>query len=68
MNSRDPNGLVNRVFRIPVFVQGSMFPFLADRFPGMALKVREYTGSDDEEEPIGALEREEVDSDVLASR
>jgi branched-chain amino acid transport system permease protein len=66
--ARDPNGLVNRAFRIPVFVQGSLFPLLSDRFPGMALKVREYTGGDDDDEPIGALEREEVDSDALASR
>ncbi len=41
---RDPNGLANKLFRFPVFVQGTVFPFLADRFPGMALKVRDQGG------------------------
>ena len=69
---RDPNGLSNRIFLLPKYVQETIFPALAERFPGMALKVREYTGGDDEDdEPVAspyAQDREEVDSDALASR
>jgi len=74
---RDPNGLSNRIFMIPRWIQGTLFPTLAERFPGMALKVREYgVGNDDEDEAIGepagakadSSADEEVDSDAVAAR
>ncbi|MFL6156666.1 MAG: ABC transporter permease subunit [Marmoricola sp.] len=76
---RDPNGLANRVFLIPRWIQGTLFPVLADRFPGMALKVRDFAGGDqpddEDDEPIGgppgahvATYEEEVDSDAVAAR
>jgi len=73
---RDPNGLSNKLFRFPHWIQGTVFPFLADRFPGMALKARElsaresdededlYLDEDDAESP----DHEEVDSDAVAAR
>lgn len=77
----EPNGLVSVGFRVPRLIQERLFPALAERFPGMALKVRDFTGAEkgDEDEPIGppggahlaGAERakaEEVDTDVLASR
>jgi len=70
----EPNGLVNLVFRIPRLVQDNLFPALAERFPGMALKVRDFAGGDNEDEPVGSPygetehESGEVDSDAVAAR
>jgi len=75
---RDPNGLANRVFMVPRWIQGTLFPALSDRFPGMALKVRDFAGGDlqdGDDEVIGAPGAhaaeptdEEVDSDAVAAR
>lgn len=75
---RDPNGLSNRIFLIPRWIQGTLFPTLAERFPGMALKVRDINSTDrekEEDEAIGGpydepvtAGAEEVDSDAVAAR
>ena len=60
--ARDPNGLANKLFQIPVRVKDDLYPALANRFPGIAMRMP-GTGSSDV--PVS---REEVDADVLASR
>jgi len=72
---RDPNGLANRLFGFPRFVQGTVYPFLADRFPGMALRTREPGVRDHpgEDESIALddeadHDNEGVDSDAVAAR
>ncbi|RNL80107.1 ABC transporter permease subunit [Nocardioides marmorisolisilvae] len=72
---RNPNGLMFWVFKIPSWIQGGLFPVLADRFPGMALKVRDFAGGDRDDEVIGEpggahahRDEEEVDSDAVAAR
>jgi branched-chain amino acid transport system permease protein len=72
---RDPNGIANYLFRIPSWIQGSIYPALAERYPGMALRSRdvddldgevigEVTGADSGSEQNSG----EVDSDAFASR
>jgi branched-chain amino acid transport system permease protein len=64
----EPNGLVSLIYRVPRLIQERLYPVLAERYPGMALRPRAA-----DEEVIGdtgelpAIE-EEVESDVLASR
>jgi branched-chain amino acid transport system permease protein len=62
-----PNGLANFGFEFPKWIQGSVYPTLADRYPGMALRSRDPFGSDNDDEPIAAS-HEEVDTDAFASR
>jgi len=38
---RDPNGLANRVFGLRPWIEGTAYPVLARRFPGMALDKRD---------------------------
>lgn len=38
---RDPNGLANRVFGLRPWIEGTVYPVLARRFPGMALDKRD---------------------------
>ncbi|MGO4255386.1 ABC transporter permease [Marmoricola sp. RAF53] len=49
--ARDPNGLANKLFQIPGWIMNWLYPWLAERFPGMALLLREEP---EEEEPVGA--------------
>jgi branched-chain amino acid transport system permease protein len=51
---RDPNGLANRMFLVPRWISGRLYPLLAGRFPGMALRRSE--------------EQEGTDADVFASQ
>lgn len=69
--ARDPNGLANKAFQIPRWVQDKVIPVLADRFPAMALRLP-WMGSGENDElgstahaPAG---QEEVDSDAVAAR
>ena len=63
---RDPNGLANKLFGFNTWVMDRLYPVLADRYPGMALRGR----ADDELEPIAELEDqgEEVERDVAVAR
>ncbi len=70
---RDPNGLANRLFGFPRLVTGRLYPFLAERFPGMALRTRDPGIRDraDEDESIAPdtdHDHEGVDSDAVAAR
>ncbi|MCX6396385.1 MAG: ABC transporter permease [Propionibacteriales bacterium] len=68
---RDPNGLANKLFGFPRWIQTTVYPFLAGRYPGLALKSREPRAAEDEDEPIapGPVEtNQEVDSDAVAAR
>jgi branched-chain amino acid transport system permease protein len=66
---RDPNGLANKLFQFPRWIQGTIYPLLAERYPGMALRSREPA---DEDELLTAdaseNHNEEVDSDAVATR
>lgn len=72
---RDPNGLANKIFGFPRWIQHTVYPLLAERYPGLALRAREAR-SEDEDEPIAgeydeagnATSTEEVDSDAVAAR
>ena len=64
---RDPNGLSNRLFLLPRWIQGTLFPFLADKYPGMALLVRER-GTEDEDEPVAGTDEVEELSHAVAAR
>jgi len=63
-----PNGLISVIYRIPGLIQERLFPVLAERFPGMALKARseddEVIGEPDDLDGV----REEVDADAVAAR
>jgi branched-chain amino acid transport system permease protein len=63
---RDPNGLANKLFGFNAWVMDRLYPMLAERYPGMALRGR----PDDELEPIADLEDqgEEVERDVAVAR
>ena len=73
---RDPNGLANKLFGFPKWIQGTVYPALAERYPGLALKERRADkGAADEDEFIAGESEadytetaQEVDSDVVASR
>jgi branched-chain amino acid transport system permease protein len=64
---RDPNGLANKLFGFNAWVMDRLYPVLADRYPGMALRGR---ADDDELEPFAELEDqgEEVERDVAVAR
>ena len=61
--AKDPNGLANKVFGFSRFVQDRLFPFLADRYPGMALPGRR---SVEDDEPVGSFEDTSVIPAVTA--
>ncbi|MCW2856717.1 MAG: amino acid/amide transporter rane protein 2, family / amino acid/amide transporter [Marmoricola sp.] len=72
---RNPNGLTYWMFRVPGWIQDSLYPVLADRYPGLALKARAFEVSGEEDEalvPVDAADAGhnsgEVTSDVVASR
>ena len=73
---RDPNGLANKLFGFPKYIQGTVYPLLAERYPGLALKSREpedtdelIASPDDFADNTASTENtEEVDSDAVASR
>lgn len=77
---RNPNGLSYLMFRLPRWIQDSLYPALADRYPGMALRARAYEVDGDEDEPIAplgaahdsglgsGLNSGEVDADAVAAR
>jgi branched-chain amino acid transport system permease protein len=60
--ARDPNGLANKLFQIPGFIQDTIYPMITGRFPRMALRSARREADD-----IPA-DHEEVDADVFASR
>jgi branched-chain amino acid transport system permease protein len=62
---RDPNGLVNKLFGFNAWVVDRLYPMLAERFPGMALRARD---DDDELEPPVDSDAEEVERDVAVAR
>jgi branched-chain amino acid transport system permease protein len=68
---RDPNGLANKIFGFNGWVVDRLYPLLADRYPGMALRVR---GEDSGLEPIVDLDEQvadqagEVERDVAVAR
>lgn len=68
---RDPNGLANKVFGFNSWVMNRLYPVLAERFPGMALRVR---GEDSGLEPLvdvddqAADQAGEVERDVAVAR
>jgi branched-chain amino acid transport system permease protein len=68
---RDPNGLANKGFGFNAWVMNRLYPMLADRYPGMALRGR----GDRDDEPVGEADvqpeerpAEEVGADVVAAR
>ncbi|MCZ4500175.1 MAG: amino acid/amide transporter rane protein 2, family / amino acid/amide transporter [Marmoricola sp.] len=71
---RDPNGLANKLFRFPHWIQESVYPALAEKYPGMALRTRGAVFEDGEPtgESVGAhaaeSDSEGVDADAVASR
>jgi branched-chain amino acid transport system permease protein len=70
---RNPNGLTFWMFRIPALIQESLYPALAEKYPGLALKARAFeVEGDPRTEEAGALvpvdAAGEVTSDVVASR
>jgi branched-chain amino acid transport system permease protein len=68
---RDPNGLANKIFGFNGWVVDRLYPVLAERYPGMALRVR---GEDSGLEPLvdvdeqAADEAGEVERDVAVAR
>jgi len=75
--ARNPNGLSYWMFMAPRWIQGTLFPVLADRYPGMALRVQEYGFGSRRDEPEGSFDDdastdwttdEEVDTDAAAAR
>jgi branched-chain amino acid transport system permease protein len=69
---RDPNGLANKAFGFNTWVMNRLYPMLADRYPGMALRGRgdrddEVLGEADAAEPVDER-AEEVESGVVVAR
>jgi branched-chain amino acid transport system permease protein len=64
---RDPNGLANKLFGFNAWVMDRLYPVLAERYPGMALRGRD---NEDDLEPLAELEDqgEEVERDVAVAR
>jgi branched-chain amino acid transport system permease protein len=64
----DPNGLANKVFGFNSWVMDRLYPILAERYPGMALRTR----ADDEDSDAGDHDDldhfEEVAHDVAVAR
>ncbi|MFL6062277.1 MAG: ABC transporter permease subunit [Marmoricola sp.] len=75
--ARNPNGLSYWMFMAPRWIQGTLFPVLAERYPGMALRVQEYgfgSRRDEDDDPLADdiagdwTTDEEVDTDAAAAR
>jgi branched-chain amino acid transport system permease protein len=64
---RDPNGLANKIFGFNAWVVDRLYPVLADRYPGMALRGRDDQESD-LEPLVGTDEPGEVERDVAVAR
>lgn len=65
---RDPNGLANKMFQFPKWIQSTVYPLLAERYPGLALRARDQ---EDPDEPIAGDNvevSEEVDLNAVAAR
>lgn len=70
---RDPNGLANKMFGFNAWVMDRVYPVLAERYPGMALRLR---GPEDDLEPYddagdgvaAGSDGAEVERDVVAAR
>lgn len=64
---RDPNGLANKIFGFNAWVVDRLYPLLADRYPGMALRARD--DDEDDLEPVADLDEPgEVERDVAVAR
>jgi hypothetical protein len=62
---RDPNGLANKLFGFNAWVADRLYPMLAERYPGMALRGR---GEDDEDAvELDAVQQEGVERDVVVA-
>jgi branched-chain amino acid transport system permease protein len=62
---RDPNGLANRLFGFNSWVVDRLYPKLAERYPGMALRGR---GEDDEAlADVAETQEQEVERDVVVA-
>jgi branched-chain amino acid transport system permease protein len=63
---RDPNGLANKLFGFNAWVMDRLYPVLAERYPGMALRGR----AEDDLEPLAELDEPgaEVERDVAVAR
>jgi branched-chain amino acid transport system permease protein len=63
---RDPNGLANKLFGFNAWVTNRLYPVLAERYPGLALRRDEEQG----DEPIAVSDEfsEEVEGDVAVAR
>jgi branched-chain amino acid transport system permease protein len=68
---RDPNGLANKVFGFNAWVMDRLYPVIAERYPGIALRARD---EEDGLEPLADLdvaagsEKGEVERDVVVAR
>jgi branched-chain amino acid transport system permease protein len=62
---RDPNGLANKLFGFNSWVMDRLYPKLAERYPGMALRGR----GEDDEDALAELDvvQEEVERDVVVA-
>jgi branched-chain amino acid transport system permease protein len=67
---RDPNGLANKLFGFNAWVINRLYPMLADRYPGMALRSRGEESGLVVDEPISETDQqgEEVEHDVAVAR
>jgi branched-chain amino acid transport system permease protein len=62
---RDPNGLANKLFGFNSWVMDRLYPRLAERFPGMALRGR---GEDDQDVvELDVVPDEGVERDVVVA-
>jgi branched-chain amino acid transport system permease protein len=65
---RDPNGLANKFFGFNGWVMERLYPALAERYPGIALRGRdEASGAEEAVLVDEAMEPEEVDRDVVVA-
>lgn len=60
--ARDPNGLANKLFQLPKWIQEKIYPALAARYPELVLRLPSRMRSGEDE-----ASREEVDSDAVAA-
>jgi len=68
---RDPNGLANKLFGFNAWVMNRLYPVLAERYPGMALRVRGEGGGLEPIVDVGEQATErlgEVERDVAVAR
>jgi branched-chain amino acid transport system permease protein len=64
----EPNGVVNKIFGFNSWVMDRLYPVLAERYPGMALRARgERSAQIEAGEPLD-VEGEEVERDVAVAR